>query len=107
MVVALAKLPPKIFDSNNARLSVIGCSPPERILSFSQETKFDSKSLFTDPPLGLYNALGLIRASGFRELAGKGEKSKESVTGLAAGLAWSMYKSIGHKTGDVYQVILY
>jgi len=103
-VVALAKLPKTLFSTKNAKLIIIGCSPPERVLSYASDTNFDPDNIYTDHCLGLFKALGLHRAKGFTEIKGKGEKAKESITSVAAGLAWSTYKTIKYKNGDFYQV---
>ena len=86
---------------------VIGCSPAKRIKSFASETNIDQSILFADPSLGLYNGLGLIKAKNMKEIAGKGEKSKETVSSFLKGMTWSIYKSLTHvkESGDVYQVI--
>ena len=103
-VVALGKLSPQIFESCDSKFFVIGCSPAERILSFSSDTNLDPNILFSDPTLGLFTGLGLIKAKDLSEIAGK-EKSKETKTSLVTGLAWSTYKSIKHRPNvNVYQV---
>lgn len=104
-VNALSKIPQEILESNKSNLIIIGCSPYERIISFAKDTNINSQILFTDPSLKLYNKLGLIRAQGFSQLKGKGEKSKETKTGMISGLFWSLKKSIFGKNGDVYQVL--
>jgi len=102
--LALGKIPKKTLDSNNVKLSIIGCSPIQRISSFAYETSYDINGIYVDPTRSLYKALGLIEAQNFKELRGKGEKSKESVSGFFKGMAWSIYKSLWHKSGNVYQL---
>ena len=102
--MALAKVPAKVFTENNIKLSVIGCSPSERIVSFASDTSFDANLVYSNPGLEVYKALGLIEAKSFGEIKGKGEKSKESYSGIVKGLAWSLYKSITHKSANVYQL---
>lgn len=102
-VVALSKVTPK-FQQNGIGLFVIGCSPADRIASFAKDTGFNQQDIYTDPKKEIYNALGLIEAKNFSEIKGKGEKSKESVSGVVKGFAWSIYKSIWHSSKNVYQL---
>lgn len=102
--MALAKVPPKVFIENNVKLSVIGCSPSERIVSFAADTAFDANLIYSNPKLEVYKALGLVEAKSFGEIKGKGEKSKESYSGAIRGLLWSLYKSLWYKMANVYQL---
>lgn len=92
------------FTEKGNNVVVIGCSPAERIRSFASETNFDANLIYSDPSIGLYKALGMVEAKSFSEIKGKGEKSKESVSGTISGLAWSLYKSLWHKSKNVYQL---
>ena len=102
--MALAKVPPKVFTENNVKLSVIGCSPSSRIVSFAADTAFDANLIYSNPKLKVYKALDLVEAKNFGEIKGKGEKAKESYSGIIKGMAWSIYKSLRHKSGNVYQL---
>lgn len=93
-----------MLESKKINLSIIGCSPADRIESFAKETNLDAKFIYSDPSLGLYKGLGLLHAKNFSEIKGKGEKAKESTSGFLRGMAWSICKSLRFKNGDVYQL---
>lgn len=95
-------MPPKVFTENNVKLSVIGCSPSGRIVSFAADTAFDANLIYPNPKLEVYKALNIVNRKTRRNQR-KGKKAKESYSGIIKGMAWSIYKSLRHKSGNVYR----
>lgn len=84
----------------NTELYIIGNGPVKGILPFAEEAKYPH-TIYTDPSMEVYQALGLKQVESLFDLTSAKESSNVH-TGALAGLAWSIGTSIksGFATGN-------